>query len=361
MVRRSIPLGRRLRAIRGKIFLALVWSAAAMTCAVLLLVRTPSADGVAVAVTRTHLVRAPDSGRLASIDVAPMQRVEAGTVLGRIEVPGLAQRIAAAEASLAGLDAQLGAEDADRGRKFARDLEDARGAWLSARVELEREQAILSGLDVEYARVQTPGALAAGGEVDRARSARDAARATVGALLAEVAALNTSYDAARVRAGGLENPTLKSAVEAAAVELEGLRILAESNVLRAQAAGVVTAPVGRQGRDGRVEVLDESFPAPGQWLQAGVAVLMVTEPGTQDAVLFVGTARAHTLVPGTIVSVRGEAGSRYDATVQSIGVAVEPVPLRQQRDPAMPEWGVPVIVEVTNQMLTPGEALSVEF
>ncbi len=356
-----MPLVRRLKAMRGQILLALFWSAAAMACGVWLLLRTNTVEGTAVAVTHTHLIRAPESGRIASLEVAPFQQVEAGTVLGRIEVPGLTQQIAAAEAELRSLEAQLGAEEADRGRKFARDLESARASWLRSRVELERDRADLVIAEQDLARAQSPGVLVASSEVERYEGVRNAAKASVDARGAEVDALNNAYADARDRAGGLQNELLKTSVEAAAVYLESLRMVADANVLRAYTAGVVSAPMGAQARDGRSQVIDEVFPTPGQWVQAGVPVLMVTEPTAQDAVVFVDITRARGLQPGTAVSVRGTGGSRFDATVRSVGVAVEPVPLRQLQDQTVQEWGVPVTLQILDRVLTPGEALSVDF
>lgn len=361
-MRRNIPLGRRLRAVRGKILMALVWFTAATASAVLLAVGYDEGRGtMAVAVTRTHHLRAPESGRIAEIHVAPNQQVEAGQTLATIEVPGLTQMIAAAEADLRSLEAQLGAEEADRGRKFARDLESARASWLSSRVELEQERAELAAVEQELARTKAPGVLVAAGEIERYTALRDASKAGVEARAAEVEALKRSYEEARERAGVSQSKLLQTAVEAKTVYLESLRAVGEANTLKAPVSGIVTAPVGSVARDGRADVIDEIFPVPGQWVQAGVPVLMITEPSTQDAVVFVDINQARSLAPGATVSVRGDRGQRYDATVRAIGAAVEPVPLRQLRDQTQAEWGVPVTLSVLGEVLTPGEALSVEF
>lgn len=357
-----MPLRRRLMAMRGKIFMSLAWAAAAMACGAWLLLRTvPGTGGTAIAVTKTHLIRAPESGRIAALEVIPYQRVEAGAVLARIEVPGLVQEISAAEAELRNLEAQISVQEADRGRQFARDLDGARAAWLRARVELERDRADLLLAEQEVGRAESPGVLFAPGEVERIKTLRDASRASVDARVTEVDALNRNYEDARKRAGGTQSELLKAAVEAAAVNLESLRMVEDANVLRAYVAGIVSAPVGSQARDGRTEVIDEAFPTPGQWVQAGVPVLTVTEPTSQDAVVFVDIARARALAPGAPISVRGLGGSRYDATVRAVGVAVELIPLRQLQDQTIQEWGVPVTLQVLDSALTPGESLLVEF
>ncbi len=360
-MKRSIPLGRRLRAARGQIIMATVWLAAATVSGALLLTQDTTSHHGAVASTRTHHVRVPMSGRIASINVTPHQRVEAGEVLASIEVPGIHQQIAAAEAEVRSLEAQIGADEADRGRRFARDLEGARASWLSARVNLERDRTSLAGAEMELARAGSPGVLMAAGEIERLTVVRDAARAAIDARTTEVTALERNYGEARDRAGVAQGDVLTAAIEAATVKLESLRAVAEANVLRAPASGVVTAPVGAVARDGRTDVIDEIFPVAGQWAQAGVPVLMITEPATQDAVVFVDIQRARALAPGAAVSLRAGGGQRYAATVRAVGVAVEPVPLRQLRDQTIAEWGVPVTLQVLDQALTPGEALSVEF
>lgn len=359
-MRRPFPLMRRLRAAKGKIVMAAIWAAAALACAIALLIedRLAPGSGSAVAVVASHDVRAPESGRIATLLVVPHQRVEAGTALATIEVPGLTQQIAAAEAEVQSIEAQLGAEEADRDRKFAKDLDAARAGWLQSLVDLERDRADLVGAEQELARARSPGVLVAAGEIDRLSVTRDALNAAVVAREKENAALERAYESARARAG-LDPALLKPALAAAALEAESLRAMAEANVLKATVSGVVAAPLDAQVRkDGGVE---PAFPVLGEWVQAGVPVLRLVEPATQDAVVFVQAEQARDLTPGAPVSVRSMGGRRFEATIQAVGAAVEPVPTRQLTDPMIAEWGVPVTLRVMNDVLTPGESLSVEF
>src|SRR4051812_25276725 len=100
MVRRSVPLLRRVRAVRGQILLGFVWVTAVLLCIVLILLSPSSSMRTAIAVIRSHEVRAPESGRVSAVHVTELQHVEAGTILATVEVPGLAQQVAAAEADL---------------------------------------------------------------------------------------------------------------------------------------------------------------------------------------------------------------------------------------------------------------------
>ena len=350
------------RSAKGKILLAVVWLAAASTSAVLMAIEHHVADlsGLGVASDEGRYIRAPESGRIAAVEVTPGQKVAAGQVLARIESPLVNQQIASAEVDLRRLEAELQTDASDRGRKFARDLEAARAAWLEAKVGLERDRALLVGAEQDLARAQTPGVLVAAGEVRRLEVARDAARAAVAAREAESATLERNYHEAQERAGAQIGGAGDAALAAAAVHLDALRLLADANVLRSPIEGVVTAPLSPYSRDGRAEVLDESFPVTGAWVQAGVPVLMVTSTSTREAVVFVDLSRARDLTPGVEVSLRSN-GQRIPATVAAVGAAVEPVPVRQLQDPARPEWGVPVTLLVTEGGLVPGEAVSVEF
>ncbi|MBM4368300.1 MAG: hypothetical protein FJ102_18955, partial [Deltaproteobacteria bacterium] len=179
MVRRQVPLSRRLRAHAGQIVNVGIWSGAALLSLVLYVVGAPETGTRAVAVVRQHPVYVPTSGRLASISVAPGQRVEAGADLGVVEVPGLAQELAAAQAELMAIQAEYGMEGADLARRFVKDSDSAHARWLSSRVDLESRRAELVALDMELSRLETPGAAVPQADIDLARARRDAARAEI--------------------------------------------------------------------------------------------------------------------------------------------------------------------------------------
>ncbi len=344
MVRRQVPLSRRLRAHAGQLVNAGIWSGAALLSLVLYVVGAPESGTRAVAVVRQHPVYVPESGRLASISVSSGQRVEAGAELGVVEVPGLAQELAAAQAELMAIQAEHGLEGADLARRFVKDSDSAHARWLSARVDLESRRAELVGLDLELSRLETPGAAVPQTDIDLARARRDAARAEIAARVDEVAALERAYVQARSRGGGAD-AVLEARVSAAAAMVDALRSRAEASVLRAQAAGTVT---------GRV-------PSAGTWLQAGIPAVTLTEATTQEAVVYVSPSLARQLEQGAVASLVGERGDRYDARIATIGPAMEVVPLQQVTDLERPEWGIPVTLTVADAILTPGEALTVEF
>jgi multidrug resistance efflux pump len=345
MVRRRPPLSLLWRAYRGPIFAAACWAGAVLFCLVLYPLRAAPSGAVAVAMVRSLPVLPPESGRVAIVAVQPAQLVAGGSVLAVLEVPGLPQQLAAADAEVRALEHELAVEAADVDRKFTRDADSTRAAWLAAKVDLESQRALLVGIESEVARIEAPGVELSANALDSRRAARDAARAAVTAREDEVAARERAYVAAQERAGSLGLAGTEARLEAARANADALRARAEACTLRAQVAGVVGPEV----------------PAPGTWVQAGVPVLSITEQSTQLARLYVDAGTAGVLADGRAIAVRDASGERLAATVSAVGAAYESVPVRQLRDPLTPEWGLPVTLHVKDRGLVPGEALAVDF
>ena len=344
MVRRTIPLARRFRAIRGNLVLAGVWLSAVVACALLTLIDDPHGSGIAVATVEAHPVLAPESGRIASLVVKPGQVVHAGDLLATIEVPGLNQELAAAEAEVIAAGQLLHSGDADRTRRFARDVDSMRASLLSTRVSLEAERARLIGLDAELTRLMVPGVAVSASVVDAARAQRDASQATVAAREAEVAGLERYVAAAQARVLDAGDPG-SAALLVAEANRDALRARAEVATLRAYADGTV----------------GPTLPSPGQWVQAGIPVVTLTGPSSGALVAYMNVGGAQRLQPGTTLLARPESGRTLSAVVEQVGTHVELVPVRQQHDPAVPEWGVPITLRVAGVALIPGEIVAVDF
>lgn len=345
MVRRRPPLSLLWRAYRGPVLSVATWCSAVVFCLAAYPLRSAPGGAVAVAVVRSLPVLPPESGRVANVAVQPSQFVEGGTVLAVLEVPGLTQQLTAADAEVRVLERELALEAADIDRKFTRDVDAARSAWLAAKVDLESRRALLVGVESEVARLEAPGVEISANALDGRRASRDAARAAVAAMEDEVSAKERAYYAAQERAGSVGLATTEAQLEGARANVEALRARAEACTLRAQVAGVVGTEV----------------PAPGTWVQAGVPVLSITEQSTQLAQLYVDAGTARALADGRPLDVRDASGRTLAATVASVGAAYESVPVRQLRDPMTPEWGLPVTVHVRDRGLVPGEALAVDF
>jgi multidrug resistance efflux pump len=351
---------RRLRAARGPIALGLVW--VGCVSAVIVAMREGASVPAYVAVARPQVwsVVPPYGGRVAEVRVVAGQHVAAGDVLATVEEPGLQATLTSLEAERRALEGQLVTEEADRGRRFARDLDDARTRWLDARVAVERARATLAGLDVQVRRATTPGVALAAIETDALVARRATAAAELAALEDAAAARERAYDRARKRAGVDSSGALQAALDAATTEIEVVRARIAAGALVAHAAGVVSEPVAPMGRDGRVDApVQETFPVAGQWVEAGVPFVTLTAPDTQDAVIYVEPAFTRHLAPGASVTLR-RGSAMVPADVHAVGVAVEPVPVRQRHDAAIAEWGIPVTLRARAPLL-PGEALAAEL
>lgn len=351
-MKRQVSLSRRLRANLGAIVNTAVWGASCVVCLVLYVSGPEGGRPRAVAVVERHPVVVPASGRLASLEVAPGQNVTAGQVLGTVEVPGLASRLAAAEAELEALRATLAAGDPLEARRFAKDTAGAQSRWLSAKVDLEALRAEGVAADLALSRLQTPGVGVAALELEQAQAARATISARIAAKSEEVGALEAAYVSARSLQSEGTDALLEARVQAAGAKVEELLAEQEAAVLRAPTAGTVAAVPEMAGT---TAVESSAFPTAGQWLQAGLPVLTVIEPATRDAVAWVSPSQARALGAGASLDLRAPDGEVVQAQVVAVGAAVEPVPVRQLADPAVLEWGVPVTVRTDGVLLMPGE------
>lgn len=345
MVKRHVPLARRIAIHRGRIAGVVVWVGAVFTCALLYPLRNADTGGLAVAVVRQAEIRAPESGRLTQIHVRPGQVVNAGDALGSLEVPGLEQQITGAEARLAALRAELEMDDRLRARAFAKDADSSRARWLSAQVDLESSRARLAAMDLELGRITAPGIELPRAEVEQRQAERNALVKEIAAREAEVSALRKATASAEARAGGDEGAIL----DAALVEATAFR---DELVARREALTLV-APV-----DG---VVGQDLPLAGEWVVGGSVVGAVGPSQVDEAVVYVSTATARRISTGQDAELRGADGEAIAAKVSAVGAGAEGVPLEFNRDPAVATWGVPVTLRVIDHVLVPGERLGVSF
>lgn len=345
MVRRSIPLSRRLRVWRGPVLLGGTWLAAILACVFLAFLQHPTPSSLAVAVVAQHPVRAPESGRVATISVTPGQLVAAGDLLATVEVPGLSGELAAADAEIVAETGVLEAEGVDRNRKFARDLDAAHAAVTASQVAFERERAELAAATADLARATSPGIALSTQAVADIQARADSLSASVGARKTQLAALESAYASARVRNAQANGQASSARLDVLRARRDALGARAEALTLRATAAGVLTGVL----------------PVPGEWVTAGMPVVAITESRTNEAVIYLDVARAASVTVGETVIVRPSSGPARPAVVRAVGPGVEQLPVRQARDPSIPEYGVPVRVSVAEISLVPGEPVAVDF
>lgn len=340
MVRRPRSLRRRLGQYAGPAALGAAWLLAASGAAAIAYVQQASGTTTALAVTRQHAMRAPESGWVVDVTVQPGSVVEAGATLARLEVPGMAQELAACEAEVRGAEEAVLLDTADRDLKFARDIESTRRALLDAQVRLAGDRAALAQAQGELLRQSAPGVAASEAVLIQAKQAEAGLAATLAARQGEVDALERAFTDARARA----HTSFKGEAELAAAIARRDMVLARaaSQELKAPAAGVVGPLVATAG----------------EWMTAGVPLLTVTEPVSNDAVAYVPVPFARGLKVGAQVELLPQGGSTVQGTIAGIGPAVEQVPAALL--PMAPTWAMPVHIH-TGAVLVPGETLGVDL
>lgn len=338
VAKRKVSLQRRLSLNGGPIAMGVVWLTAIAAIVAILRIQSGSGTTTALAVTRTHALRAPESGWVVEVNAKPGQAVEAGSVLARLEAPGMAQDLIAAEAAVRAAEEGLAMDEADRTRVYAKEVEAARRALLGAQVLLTREQGTLNAAQTELERLATPGAEVSAALVEQQRALVSTQTETLKTRQGQVTALEDAFRAARARANIVYSG--EAALAEAVARRDALRARLSASELRATTAGIVGPMV----------------PTAGEWTTAGSPMVTITEPFSNEVVAYVAVPYARRLIVGTVIPIAPEGGSLVSGTISQIGPAVELVP--DQLHPAAPTWSMPVRV-ITTAMLSPGETVGV--
>jgi len=108
----------------------------------------------------------------------------------------------------------------------------------------------------------------------------------------------------------------------------------------------------------------EIYRWPGQAVRAGEPIMRIANPDSMYIVSYVRQPYRVILEPDSIVGVqvRSVPVRGAEATIDRIGPQIEAIPGRQLRDPAKPEWGLPVRISVPRELnLTPGELVNITY
>lgn len=280
-------------------------------------------------------VAAPHAGALKALSVQRGAQVEAGAALFAVDsaaeaaaVDEATQRLAQARAQLA--DAGTGLRQPEL-EAIEAQLAQARSALALRQGELARQEEL----------AHTPAAIAAQ-ELDRARAARDQARARVAQLEAELATGRLGARSAQVAAAAANVAALEAALARAAWDLAQQRQAAPQ-------AGLVFDTLYREG----------------EWVAAGRPVVALLPPRNRKVRTFVREAQAAAIHPGDPVSVAIDGlGAPLAGTVGFVSPQAEFTPpviySRESRDKLvfMVEIGFPPEVAAG---LHPGQPVDVRF
>ncbi len=340
MVKRQRSLRRLAGLWAGPALLGTAWLLAAGGAAGLGWMQQHTGTTTALAITRTHALRAPESGWVIEVTAKPGQAVEAGATLARLEVPGMSQDLDAAEAEVRRAEESLLVSTADRTLKFARDVESARRSLLDAQVLLAGDRAALQTAESDLERVTAPDVDQSIGYVTRRQQAVQGLADTLAARQLQVAALEKAFAEARARSHASFEGEAQLAV--AVSRRDALLARLSSGELKAPVAGVVGSQV----------------PAAGEWTTAGSPLVTITEPVSNEVVAYVAVPYANGLHLGTVVALQPDGGTPVSGTIAGIGPSVEAVP--EALHPISPTWAMPVHI-VTEAMLVPGESVGVDL
>lgn len=329
-------------------------------------------EAAGVAEVRQYTISPAETGRLASVEVAPGERVFAGAVVARLDTEILEREIAVAEAELREIEAQIPAEG--RSLELARleaertfraqleqaevDLQDARAAFerergemAAVQAELERQRSLverrladrrrLEDLEVRLAALRESVA----SWPERRKALEDRLRAAQERLEGWRAAQagRTGDDARRDRLRPLELRLIRQREY-----LELLRKRLKNMTLRAPADAYVASIISREGTV----------------VRPGDPVMVLVEAEPAQVIAYVDEASGADLAVGDPVTLRSRdrVGKSIPGTVAGVARTVSELPPRFWRHPSRPRWGREVFVRIApGHSLDPGEAFDVSF
>jgi len=365
------PLAQRRLRFRTRTLPVIVWAVASLAAGFMLFQRGRQFEHLGLAQAFRHEVSVAVTGTIAEVLVQPLQRVQAGDVVARLDDSDVAARLHAAEhsrerarqeaeaarAGLGGTGAQVASLATDL-RRFQADEEQRGLVVLELQAEVDGDEVAVHRLALDAQRTQR---LAAEGvmsvsEADTARLLRDETATRLARNRTRLAEAEREQRRAAERRkrfeadiGSVTGPkgVVEPMVEAVEVqdalvrELEGLR-----------AALIVRAPVSGE--------VTQVLVVPGQAVTPGEPIAIIVPPETTEIVTYLAEAEARSVRPGTAVRVarRAQPSRSADSVVQRVGSSVELKPAQLWRDPRLPEYGLPVSIPAPSALtLTPGEGV----
>ena len=369
------PLQRRVRLGRQRVLPALVWVAALAVLGVLAQRQTREIGAIGMVELHEVSVAPLADGTVHGLSVDLLDKVDAGQAVAMMDDTLMRAELVEAEAELSRLRAQLEAdsersslyvadlklESLDNQRRFALDEEEAQLDYLDRLVRQESDRISLEWLGIMSERQK---ALVDENIADE--STYDKTWLRYKALEEELKENEAAIAGAKQRADEALNRRDERGREVFDVNLARmLQPLSESlkvqearihRVKERRAMLVLRAPVGGQ--------VSSIFRRPGEMVLSGNPVLAISAAGSERVLAYVDESTATRIAPGSEVSV----ASRRDPTLMAkarlvkLGSHVEQFPLRLQRNPRIPEWGLPILVgELPKDVFYPGEVVHVSF
>jgi multidrug resistance efflux pump len=329
-------------------------------------------EATGIAEVRQYTISPAETGRLASVEVVPGERVYPGAIVARLDTEILEGEIAVAEADLREIEAQIPAQGRsldltrlETERTFRAQCEEAEVELQAARATHHRDRAELAAVQEELDRQRTlvKQRLANTARMQELQVRLAALQEAVAAWPARVEALEAREKAARQRletwrathAGASGTDARRDRLRPLELQLlrqqeylELLRKRLRNMTLRAPAEAYVTSVAAREG----------------DVLRPGDPVLVLVEADPVQVVAYVNEERGGRLAIGDTASLRSRDrnGGSVTGAIAGISRAVSQLPPRFWPGPTRPRWGREVFVRVApGHPLDPGEAFDITF
>jgi len=377
---------------RRHLLSVLVWFGAIACIVGLFYHRAQRFEVLGMAQGRFRQISAPVDGRLRIVSVELFEKVSKGQVLATLDdEQQLNEQIAMVSAEIERLMAELiatqdvlTAEAANREtdkaiaqRRFSVDVENARLRILGLKTVIETDRMMLHdlALEVKITKQLLDEQAIAPYEHQKAQGLYDALAKTIEEnenLLAraEEDLKQTERRRDEFAQRQLVHPSVDSAIEVfhKAVTVQErmidqfltqlsklvLKSPVDGVVVQIQAGGVNQAALRRIG--------EGILRKPGEFVLAGDPILVIAEERPRQVIAFIREDQLNLIREGTTVELikSAEPAQIARSQVTYVGPAVEQMPPRLWRNPAIPQWGRPFLVKVPPQMkLIPGEQVGI--
>lgn len=370
------PLPQRVADFKRRFVPVLVWSAAALVCAIMLTDRATRFEYIGLARSMQYQVSAATTGRIEVLLVDLYDSVQAGDVVAKLDDTELTARVERSRATISQLGAELNAtrvqfasssrlEEAgwtNDLRRFQTDEEDRHLAALELRATIAADEIELERLALELQRANP---LLETGIIDRTthdsiRLLHVGARARIDENRILLSQTETEHRAAKARRETFEDGLppmpeaesllrpLRAAIEVEHQRLREIQSRQQATVLRSPVTGQITSILARRG----------------QTVVPGDPILTVADGTVTEILAYLDEAdgdRARAKSPVLVASL-----SRPERVAESfvirVGPDIELIPERMWRAPAAPEYGRAVVIAAVPTLdLTPGELLNVRL
>ncbi len=368
------PWRQRLDDFMGTPLTVVIWLAMAAGAGLLLWGRAGRVSFVGIAQPTIYEISPAITGTLARLQVRTYEPIDAGTAVAMLDSRDIEARLETARAvtvqlraewekSRSELAAGTNAAEIDRHgelRRFAIDVERLRIEALTVRVAIESDRVVAERLRLQRDRVAElhRDGVASDAEFDEARLRYDRVvrRLDENQKLLERIDEERNQAVARQKNFELRSPTADSV----AVSLAPLRAAIDVQIQRvaelevAREALVLRCPVSGQ--------VERVYARPGQAVVAGEPVLAVARSFASEVLAYAPEGRLDSVAAGSrarVVTADGRDGGI--SVVERIGPTIGLLPDRLWRNPAVREYGRPILIAVAQPQLVPGEIVRVEF